>query len=255
MMLQHTTREVRGPVLVVTIDRPASRNALNVPAHYELASIFDEFEADTSLRAAIITGSGTRAFCAGSDIKDNLDPSSKPPSGFAGLSRRFGRRKPVIAAVNGDALGGGVEILLACDIAVAAETARFALPEPRVGLAAIEGGLQRLAQHIPMKFAMQMLLTGEPVDAATAMRFGLINEVVHESQLIDTALRYAQSIIKCSPRAIEATATVVASNPSVAAAAAPALWQHPEIDRLWASADAKEGIEAFIAKRPPVWSR
>jgi enoyl-CoA hydratase/carnithine racemase len=254
MALQFTTREVGGQVLIVTIDRPGSRNALNVSAHHELALIFDEFEADTSLRVAIITGRGTRAFCAGSDIKDDLDPSSKPPSGFAGLSRRFGRRKPVIAAVNGDALGGGVEILLACDIAVAVDTARFALPEPRVGLAAIEGGVQRLAQHIPMKFAMQMLLTGEPVDAITAMRFGLVNEVVRQSQLLDTALRYAQAIVKCSPHAIEATAAIVASSRAVAGCADPALWQHPEIDRLWASQDAKEGVEAFVAKRSPVWS-
>ncbi|MGU7776164.1 enoyl-CoA hydratase-related protein [Burkholderia sp. MR1-5-21] len=255
MTLRFVTREARGQILIVTINRPECRNALNVGAHHELAELFDGFEADPSLRVAIITGSGPNAFCAGSDIKDDLDPAKKPPSGFAGLSRRFGRRKPVIAAVNGVALGGGVEILLACDLAVAADTARFALPEPRVGLAAIEGGIQRLAQHIPLKFAMQLLLTGESVDAAAALRFGLVNEVVPAPSLIETAMRHATAILKCSPLAIEATAEVVAANPVMSGSADPALWEHPAIARLWASRDAKEGVDAFVEKRPPSWYR
>ncbi len=253
MILRFTTCDVRDQVLVVTIDRPDFRNALNVDAHHELARIFDGFEADASLRVAIITGRGPHAFCAGSDIKDDLDPARKPLSGFAGLSRRFRRRKPVIAAVNGVALGGGVEILLACDLAVAADTARFALPEPRVGLAAIEGGLQRLAQHIPLKFAMQMLLTGTSIDAETALRFGLVNEVVSPDRLLDAAMRYATSILECSPVAIAATIEVVGQTPAMAGVANPALWAHPAIGRLWSSRDAKEGVDAFIGKRSPVW--
>ncbi|MFP6558947.1 enoyl-CoA hydratase-related protein [Paraburkholderia sp. B3] len=248
-------RDIQGQVLILTIHRPAVRNALDVETHHALAAEFDRFEADGALRVAIVTGSGTQAFCAGSDIKDDLDPASKPVTGFAGLSRRFSLQKPVIAAVNGLALGGGVEILLACDIAVAVESARFALPEPRVGLAAIEGGIQRLAQHIPYKFAMQMLLTGESIDAATALRFGLVNEVVPREGLMDAALNYARAMLKNSPLAVETTKRVVMDGMKRAGTADPSLWQHPAVDSLWASHDAKEGIAAFAEKRSPVWQR
>lgn len=253
MTLEYTTQETKGQVLIITIDRPEARNALNLAAHYELGRIFDAYQSDPSLRVAIITGRGIEAFCAGSDIKDDLDPEKKPASGFAGLSRRFGLRKPLIAAVNGAALGGGVEILLACDIAIAVDTARFGLPEPRVGLAAIEGGVQRLAQHIPYKFAMQLLLTGETVDAPTALRFGLINEVVTRDALLDTAMRYASAMLKCAPLAIEATKSVVADGMLQAGVHAEALWHHPSIKMLWGSEDAAEGVTAFSAKRQPAW--
>ncbi|USX06754.1 enoyl-CoA hydratase-related protein [Paraburkholderia fungorum] len=253
MNLKFTTCERRGPVLVVTIDRPDARNALNVEAHHELGRIFDDFEDDPSLRVAIITGAGNKAFCAGSDIKDDVDPDRKPVSGFAGLSRRFDLRKPVIAAVNGFALGGGVEILLSCDIAVAVESARFGFPEPRVGLAAIEGGLQRLAQHIPFKFAMQMLLTCETIDAATALRFGLVNEVVHESALLETAMRYASAVVAGAPLAIEATKAVVMQGMAEAGVTGASVWRHQVVTQLWESSDAIEGISAFTQRRQPVW--
>ncbi|MFB9125797.1 enoyl-CoA hydratase [Paraburkholderia dipogonis] len=253
MNLKFTACEKRGPVLIVMIDRPDARNALNLEAHHELGRIFDDFDEDPSLRVAIITGRGSKAFCAGSDIKDDLDPDKKPASGFAGLSRRFDLRKPVIAAVNGSALGGGVEILLACDLAVAVESARFGFPEPRVGLAAIEGGLQRLAQHIPFKFAMQMLLTCETIDAATALRFGLVNEVVREDALLETALRYASALVAGAPLAIETTKAVVMQGLAEAGVTKASVWQHQAVSELWASADAAEGVTAFAARRQPVW--
>ncbi|WP_321965030.1 enoyl-CoA hydratase-related protein [Paraburkholderia sp. J7] len=253
MNLQFSTRDRLGPVLVVTIDRPDARNALNVEAHHELGRIFDDFEDDPSLRVAIITGRGNKAFCAGSDIKDDVNPDSKPVSGFAGLSRRFDLRKPVIAAVNGVALGGGVEILLACDIAVAVDSARFGFPEPRVGLAAIEGGLQRLAQHIPFKFAMQMLLTCETIDAATALRFGLVNEVVPENALLESAMRYASAIVAASPLAIETTKAVVMQGMKEAGVTGTSVWRHEAVASLWQSNDAAEGLSAFAQRRQPVW--
>lgn len=250
----YTRAEIQNQVLILTINRPEVRNALNPAAHNELARHFDAFEADPSLRVAIITGEGDRAFCAGSDIRESVDTALKPDSGFAGLSRRFERTKPVIAAVNGMALGGGLEIVLACDLAVAVDHSRFGLPEPRVGLAAIEGGLQRLVRHLPLKQAKQLLLTGEAIDAETALRFGLINEVVSADELLPSAMRLARAIIACSPVAIEATQVVVNSVLKTPDVSDELLWKHPAIDRLWASEDAKEGVAAFAGKRPPKWS-
>lgn len=248
-----TQAHIEGQVLIVTLQRPEVLNALNPRAHHELAEHFDAFEADERLRVAIITGAGTRAFCVGSDLREDLDPALKPASGFAGLSRRFQRAKPVIAAVNGLALGGGLEIVLACDLAVAADHARFGLPEPRVGLAAIEGGLQRLARQLPRKQANQLLLTGAPVDAAMALRFGLVNQVVPAAGLMAAALGYARDIIACSPLALATTQALVEETLRTPDIGAPPLWDSPAVARLWRSDDALEGLAAFAEKRPPRW--
>jgi enoyl-CoA hydratase/carnithine racemase len=250
-----TYSEVRidNHVMIVTINRPQVRNALNIPAHQELASIFDKFEADPALRVAIITGTGDEAFCAGSDIKEELDRGAKPETGFAGITRRFDMRKPVIAAVNGVAAGGGLEILSGCDLAVAADHARFGLPEPRVGLAAIDGGLQRLVRQLPLKFAMEILLTGELIDAPTALRYGLINACVPRDRLMDTALAYANAIVRCAPLAVSATKALAMAAQTLPDQRDRRLWTHPDVERMWYSDDAQEGLRAFAEKRLPQW--
>src|SRR5471032_399421 len=177
--------EVDGPLLTLTIDRPEVLNAMHPDAHREFADAFDRYAADPSLRVAIITGAGERAFCVGTDLKAlaATGDHTKPATGFAGITHRFDLWKPVIAGVNGLCLGGGMEILAACDLAIAADHAQFGLPEPRVGLAALGGGLlQRLPRQIAMKDAMWLVLTAQPVDAREAQRMRLINRIVPGDQ-------------------------------------------------------------------------
>ena len=165
-------------VMEVSIQRPEVLNALNIQAHAELADVFDKFANASSLNIAVIRGSGERAFCVGSDLKERAEVGSDmmPPSGFAGLTERFDLEKPVIALVNGDAIGGGLEIILACDLAIAVDTARFGLPEPKVGLAA-SGGLHRLARQLPLKRAMEISLMGKLFDARRIVNFVLARTV------------------------------------------------------------------------------
>jgi len=247
--------EREGALLRVTLDRPARMNALHAPASRELAEVFDAFEADPALRVAILTGAGDRAFCAGNDLREPMrgDAAALPPSGFGGLTSRFDGTKPLIAAVNGVALGGGLELVLACDLAVASERASFALPEPRVGLAAVFGGLHRLPRQIGLKQALGLLLTGRRVDAAEALRLGLVNEVVPHAELLDAARRWAGWILECAPlsvRASRAAALRGIEAPSLRAAMeAP----DPDLAVLLRSEDAREGPRAFAEKRRPEW--
>ena len=160
---------VTGDVMEITIQRPEVLNALNRKAHAELADAFDRFAENSVLNISVLRGSGERAFCVGSDLKERAEVGSDqmPPSGFAGLTERFDLDKPLIALVNGDAIGGGLEIILACDLAIAVDTARFGLPEPKVGLAA-SGGLHRLARQLPLKWAMEIALKGQLFGAVEA---------------------------------------------------------------------------------------
>ncbi len=172
--------EKDGHVTIVTIERPERMNALHPAANAELGVVFDEFAADDNAWVAIITGRGDRAFSAGNDLRHQAEGGKRvpTPSGFGGLTSRFNLSKPVIAAVNGVAMGGGFEIALACDLIIASDTAVFALPEPRVGLAALAGGLQRLPRQIGTKQALGMILTGRRVAAAEGQTLGFVNEVV-----------------------------------------------------------------------------
>jgi crotonobetainyl-CoA hydratase len=177
---EHILAKPDEAILWITINRPQVLNAFNPLAHRELSAALDSFAASPDLRVAVITGAGDHAFCVGSDLKARAaaNADDHPPTGFGGISHRFDLAKPVIAAVTGLALGGGVEIVAACDLAIAADHAEFALPEPRVGLAALGGGgLQRLARHLPLKYAMELVLTGRRFGAEEAKRIGLINDV------------------------------------------------------------------------------
>jgi enoyl-CoA hydratase/carnithine racemase len=246
-----------GHILTITIDRPEVMNALHPPAHAELARAFDHYGADPALRVAIITGAGTRAFCAGTDLKVRAATGrdDHPPTGFAGLTGRFDLFKPVLAAVNGLALGGGVEIVAACDLAIAADHAEFGLPEPRVGLAALGGGvLHRLARQMPMKQAMWLALTGRRITADEARRLGLINQVVRAKDLERCVRTVAEDLLECAPLALEATKQVMLqglAEPDLAKAIGA---RYPAAERMLASEDAREGQRAFAEKRTPRWS-
>lgn len=254
--LEHILVEVEGPLLWITLNRPEVRNALHPSAHRELHRIFDAYAADPTLRVAILTGAGERAFCAGSDIKARARTNADdyPPTGYAGLTARFDLDKPVIAAVNGFALGGGAEIVLACDMAYAADHAEFGFPEPRVGLAALGGGgLQRLARSLPTKFAMDLALTGRRVSAAEAKTLGLINDHVPAAELRSKVRDVAHMIVANAPLAIEASKAIIRdclASPDLAASMSRS---YPAAIRMLESRDAIEGQSAFLERREPNW--
>lgn len=244
-----------GALTIVTINRPTSHNALHSAAQKELGAVFDDFASDDSQWVAIITGAGSKAFCAGHDIRAEpvISAAMSQPPGFGGLASRFDLTKPVIAAVNGIAMGGGFEIVLACDLAVASSNAVFALPEPRVGLAALAGGIQRLPHMVGLKRAMDMLLTGRRIPAQEAFELGIINEVV-EGDVLDAARRWAAQLLACSPMSVRATkeATLRGLSASIEDGLY-AGWEYPAMEAMLASADAAEGPLAFSEKRTPEW--
>jgi crotonobetainyl-CoA hydratase len=245
-----------GAILTIAIDRPEVLNALHPPAHAELARAFDLYAADAELRVAILTGTGERAFCVGSDLKARTatNRDDHPPTGFAGITKRFDLWKPVIAAVNGLCIGGGVEIVAACDLAIASEHAEFGMPEPLVGLAALGGGaLQRLARQLPMKEAMWLVLTGKRISAEDARRIGLINEVVPKDDVRARARELAQDLLSCAPLALEAAKQVMLQSVAEPDLAAAMRKSYPAAERMLASEDAREGPRAFAEKRKPVW--
>lgn len=244
-----------GRLTIITIDRPSAANALNAQAQREMAAAFDAFAADDEQWVAIVTGAGDRAFCAGHDLKQQAESGDMftPASGFGGLTARFDCNKPVIAAVNGVAMGGGCEIVLACDIAVAHERAVFALPEPRVGIAALAGGIQRLPLIVGARHAMGMLLTGRRVMAQEALSLGLVNEVTG-GDVVDAARAWADQVLACSPMSVRATKEAVRRAQTISVEHALAdEWSYPAMEAMLASEDFQEGPRAFAGKRPPVW--
>jgi enoyl-CoA hydratase/carnithine racemase len=254
VQLEFVRYEKRDRIAVVTLDRPDVMNALHPPAGAELDRVWNDFAADPEVWVAILTGSGARAFSAGNDLKWTAANAVArwPKSGFGGLTSRTDLVKPLIAAVNGVALGGGLELALACDLIVAAEHATLGLPEPRVGLLAAAGGVHRLPRSIPLKIAMGMLLTGKAIDAAEAARLGLVNEVVPLAELMPTAERWADAICECSPLSVQATKQCVYDGLGKTLDEAMGA-RYPLAGRLYKSDDFKEGPRAFAQKRKPVW--
>ncbi len=245
-----------GWVLKVTINRPEVRNALHPPANEELVGIFNAFEKDENLRVAILSGSGDQSFSAGNDLKymSSGNPMYIPTMGFAGLTSRSNRLKPVIAAVNGMALGGGLEIAMACDIIVASDHAKFGLPEVRVGLFAGAGGVQRLPRQIGKKAAMEMLLTGQPIDCNKALELGLINYAVPKEELMAKADQLAHVITQASPSAIQSTMLLSHKTAGYASEEEAVSTPHDIFDNLLNSNDFWEGSRAFAEKRRPKWT-
>ncbi len=249
--------EVDGRLFIVTINRPDQLNCLHPMANAEMGRAFDSFAADPELWVAIVTGAGERAFSAGNDLKfaasGQKSPVPMPASGFGGLTSRYDLFKPVIAAVNGFAMGGGFEIALATDIIIAAENAKFALPEPRVGFAALASGMHRLPRQVPLKKAMGMMLTGRTVEAKEGKEIGFVTEVVPHSKALEEAKRWASMILECSPMAIRSTKETVVKGLDIANFQQAFETKVPGIAKLLASADHKEGPRAFAEKRKPVW--
>jgi crotonobetainyl-CoA hydratase len=250
-------------VLLVTINRPDARNAIDSTVALGIGNALDQAEHDPDVRVVVITGSGDRAFCAGADLRaiargERLFASDDPAHmawGFAGYVSHY-ISKPTIAAVNGAALGGGTELVLASDLAVAAETAVFGLPEVKRGLIAGGGGAFRLPHHVPRKIGLELVLTGEPVDALTALRLGLVNRVVPAGRVLDEALALAHRIGANAPLAVQASKQVAyaAVDGRVASDDLPWALSESALTRLRGSRDAGEGAAAFLEKRPPRWT-
>ena len=250
------TVEREGWILKVTITRPDVRNALHPPANEELAGVFNAFEKDADLRVAILTGEGNESFCAGNDIKHMAagNPMYIPEMGFAGLTSRLNRTKPVIAAVNGHALGGGLEIAMACDLIVASETSLLGLPEVKIGLIAGAGGVQRLPRQIGKKAAMEMMLTGQSITAQRALELGLINYISKPDRLMKKAMDLAEKIALASPMAIQSTLKLHHHTASYASEDEAVTATHDIFDDLLNSNDFWEGSRAFAEKRKPNWT-
>src|SRR6056297_772467 len=256
--LEYCQARKEGRLLTVTIDRPERMNALHHLANSELSSIFDDFDSDPDLWVAIITGAGDRAFSAGNDLKFQAQEGggkldAGPPTGFAGLTARYDCDKPVIAAVNGVAMGGGFEIALACDLIIASTNAVFALPEPKVGLAALAGGVHRLPRQIGLKRAMGMMLTGRRVGAEEGERLGFVNEVVAPEELMAAARRWADQIVECAPLSVRATKQAAMKGMRHGLIEDAMAEKYPAIQTLFKSEDFVEGPRAFAEKRPPRW--
>lgn len=251
--------EIADHVARVTIDRPEVLNAVDAATEAELQAIWAAVEGDRSIRAVVLTGAGERAFSAGADMKGASGPSgleywaAARPGGFGGIALRTTLDVPVIARVNGHAMGGGFEMVLGCDIVVAAEEATFALPEARVGRLPLDGGMVLLQRQIPFRQAMGILLTGRRVPAREALAMGLVNEVVPRAELDAAVDRWLAEILACAPLSVRAVKQVVRRTAQLAAEEAQAM-RLPALVEALGSKDAQEGVRAFVEKRKPVWS-
>jgi crotonobetainyl-CoA hydratase len=258
-MTEAVRTQVEDGVLVVTLDRP-SANAIDVTTSHTLHDAFARLEADPDLRVGIVTGAGERFFSAGWDLKaaaagEAVD-ADHGPGGFAGLTELFDRRTPVIAAVNGLALGGGLELALAADLVVMADHAEVALPEVRVGVVADSGGLLRLPRRLPAAVAREMLLTGRRMGAAEAARWGLANRVVPAASLLDAALGLAREVAAGAPLAVAAVQEVLAATAGLDVRDGFTRMRSGDLaayTAMLSSEDAVEGPRAFAEKRPPAW--
>jgi enoyl-CoA hydratase/carnithine racemase len=244
-------------VATVTIDRPGVLNAIDLETEAQLQRIWSELERNDDVRLVVLTGAGERAFCVGADMKS---PSVKGvdywaaarPGGFGGIALRETLNVPVLARVNGFALGGGFEMVLGCDLVVACEEASFGLPEALVGRMPLDGGMTLLQRQIPFRQAMGVMLTGQRMSARRALELGLINEVVPRAELDDAVARWTQAILACAPLSLRAIKQVVRQTATLSAAQAQAV-RLPALVAALQSEDANEGVRAFQQKRKPQW--
>jgi dehydration protein DpgD len=259
----HARCAKRGRVAWITLDRPHALNAMDLRMHEELGEIWTAVEADEEIRLAVLTGAGERAFSVGQDLRERaeLDRAgaertglgSRGLPGWPRLTDRFDLTKPIIARVDGYALGGGFELALACDLIIASDRAVFALPEARLGLIPGAGGAFRLSRQLPLKTAMGYLLTGRRMDAATALRHGLVNEVVPAAELDGCVQGWVDELLECAPLSLRAVKQVVTRSldrPLEEAFAA----DYPCDELRRRSLDAVEGPRAFAERRAPRWT-
>ncbi len=249
-------RERRGHTEILTINRPEARNAINGAVSKAFAAAFDDVEADDDCWVAIVTGAGDKAFSAGMDLKAFAAGEAADimgaNGGFGGIAQRD-LSKPLIAAVNGSALAGGCEIMLSCDLVVAVEGATFGIPEVKRGLMAAAGALIRLPKRIPPAIALELALTGDPIDARRALELGLINRVVPAGSLMDEALALAETIAENAPLAVRASKRVMKQAGELPDAEG---WRvnNAVVPEVFGSSDAMEGPIAFAEKRKPNWT-
>ncbi|RYE41157.1 MAG: enoyl-CoA hydratase [Hyphomicrobiales bacterium] len=248
-----------GAVTRLQLNRPESSNALTEAMHWELHRALDAFAADESQRVCVIGAVGDRSFCSGSDLKEHIASGgvghAYPPSGYAGLTERFDLTKPVIAEVNGAAVGGGLELILACDLAIAVDTARFGLPEPLIGGVALGLGIQRLARHVGAKHASDLALTGRLIEAPEALTLGLVNAVVPREQLSETTQLFVERLLAAAPNAQRASKAILANSfeyPTLPGAGRRTAGLSAVVAWVEAS-EAAEGTRAFVERRRPIW--
>lgn len=251
--------EQHGHIALITINRPEAMNSVNEQLSKEMGIVLEEFAQDPNLWVAVITGAGEKSFCAGADLKEfaagrSVIPEETAHWGFGGIVQHF-VPKPIIAAVNGFALGGGTEIALSCDLIVASERASFGLPEVKRGIIAGAGGLLRLPRQIPLKVALETVFTGEPLSAADALRWGLINRVVPHDQVVATAMNLAEKICENAPVSVRASKEIIYRGLDVPLNYPPDAWDvnSKYLAIVMASEDFKEGPKAFAEKRKPNW--
>jgi len=245
-------------VATVTLARPDALNAIDLATEAELQRVWAELEHNRDVRVVVLTGEGERAFCVGADLKNpsvsGLEYWAAPrPGGFGGIALRETLNVPVIARVNGYALGGGFEMVLGCDLVIACEEASFGLPEALVGRMPLDGGMTLLQRQIPYRQAMAMLLTGKRVSARQGLDMGLVNEVVPRAQLDDAVQRWVDAVLACAPLSLQAIKQVVKRTSTLSASEAQAL-RLPALVAALQSEDAHEGVRAFQEKRKPRWS-
>lgn len=252
------TVERDGQILIVTINRPDKLNTINQAINIELQQVWDDFFQDPSLRVGILTAAGDRAFCVGADLAAYAAGegiTTRLKNGYGGLTHRFGTTKPIIGAINGMCLGGGLELMLCCDIVVAAEHAEFGMPEPRAGVAALGGGIPRLMRKIPSAIAMGLIMTGRRMKAAEALHYGLINEITPRGEQVEAAKRWAREVVRCAPLAVQVSKQV--ADVTLRGDTLEAVMAYEDTDAIQfvgRTEDAKEGSNAFLQKREPVWT-
>lgn len=251
--------ERRGNIQVITINRPDARNAVNGAVSTGVGDALQQAQDDPEVRAVVITGSGDKSFCAGADLKaiaarENIYHPEHAEWGFAGYVQHY-IDKPTIAAVNGTALGGGTELALASDLVVAEQRAQFGLPEVKRGLIAGAGGVFRIVEQLPRKVALQLLFTGDPISAADAARWGLVNEVVEDGTVLDAAVALAERITVNAPLSVWASKRIAYGVDDGVIPGEQPGWARTgrEFSAILRSEDAKEGPRAFAEKRTPVW--
>lgn len=250
--------EVKDDVAYVTIDRPQRMNAVDAATEEALEKIWQKIEADENLRCVVLTGGGERAFCAGADMKAAGNKTGleywahSRPNGFGGIALRNSLKIPLIARVNGFALGGGFEIVLGCDIVIATKTAFFGLPESRLGRLPLDGGMVLLQRQIPPKIATGYLLTGRRMSADEAYQYGLVNEIVASEDLDACVQKWVDDIKLCAPLSVKAMKHTIRNTAHLTAKEAQAL-RTPELIKALESKDSEEGVKAFIEKRSPEW--